>query len=127
MPHPLSAKRHQRFREAVFRRDHGLCTLCGLDCGRLQAVLDSDLYRYHYNEIRKILREHGLPAPARGYRVWQIDHVVPITRGGRTLLSNLRLLCLTCHKAVTKDLKKQLVTVPDKIRDLEINRAHGQS
>lgn len=30
-------------------------------------------------------------------KTWQIDHIVPIMRGGRTKLANLQVLCASCH------------------------------
>jgi len=30
-------------------------------------------------------------------KTWQIDHVIPVFRGGRTKLSNLQVLCAACH------------------------------
>lgn len=35
---------------------------------------------------------------------YEIDHIKPICEGGITVLDNLRLLCLPCHKQVTKEL-----------------------
>lgn len=34
-------------------------------------------------------------------KTWEIDHVVPVYRGGRTKLSNLQLLCSGCHREKT--------------------------
>lgn len=40
---------------------------------------------------------------------WQADHIVPvILDGGECGLSNLRTLCLLCHKRVTKELRAHL-------------------
>ena len=121
-PHPLTAKRSTKFHKQVFERDNGICCICGLDITNYEKLLARWQKKYCFDDIRKILKEHGLPAPKIGYLSWQIDHEKPLARGGQTMLTNLRLLCLTCHKDVTKDLKKQLAALPDKIRDLEINR-----
>lgn len=32
----------------------------------------------------------------------EIDHIVPFSEGGKTVLENLRTLCTACHKARTK-------------------------
>lgn len=32
---------------------------------------------------------------------WQIDHVVPLSRGGTNARSNLQLLCAGCHASKT--------------------------
>lgn len=31
-------------------------------------------------------------------RGWHIDHIVPLSKGGRTALSNLALSCATCNQ-----------------------------
>jgi 5-methylcytosine-specific restriction protein A len=33
---------------------------------------------------------------------WQCDHVVPLSKGGTNDLSNLRILCTSCHQRVTR-------------------------
>ena len=53
------------------------------------------------------LQEHDRwgDGPARGRRAptrWHADHIVPLADGGDWRLSNLRTLCVPCHKAVTK-------------------------
>jgi len=30
-------------------------------------------------------------------KVWQVDHVIPMYRGGKTKISNLQVLCEACH------------------------------
>ena len=32
-------------------------------------------------------------------RAWEIDHIVPLSAGGTDARSNLRPLCVTCHKS----------------------------
>lgn len=66
----------ERRRMVVFKRASGRCESCGVPAGRIA------------------------PSP-RGWRVTaaHVHHVLPIARGGRHGLSNLRLLCVTCHRA----------------------------
>lgn len=43
--------------------------------------------------------------PALSRSLWEMDHVVPVVRGGGSCgLENLRLLCVPCHRAVTREL-----------------------
>jgi len=39
---------------------------------------------------------------------WQADHIVPIAEGGPNELSNLRTLCIRCHQAETRKLRRRL-------------------
>jgi 5-methylcytosine-specific restriction protein A len=41
--------------------------------------------------------------------LWEADHIVPVVEGGGACgLENFRTLCLPCHKAETKALRKRL-------------------
>lgn len=80
-------------RERVLERDRGVCASCGLDC---------------IAEWRRIKRLKGYARPKvladwrLGGRksLWEADHVVPIADGGGECdLSNMRTLCLRCHRA----------------------------
>ena len=121
--HPLSAKRSPRLRQQVFERDKGICALCGLDCGKLDDLLAEWQGKPFYEEVKEILVQHGLPATKIGSPCWHADHIVPIARGGQTTLENLRVLCLQCHQEVTRDLRKQLAKLPEKIINQEISTA----
>lgn len=60
----------------AFERAAGRCEACGMPAGSIA------------------------PGP-RGWRVAvaHVHHVLPISRGGRHGLANLRLLCVKCHSA----------------------------
>ncbi len=34
---------------------------------------------------------------------WQIDHIIPLTRGGKHVIENLQLICIECHKKKTRE------------------------
>lgn len=38
---------------------------------------------------------------------WQVDHVIPMFKGGKTKLSNLQVLCSACHDAKTSPEKSE--------------------
>jgi hypothetical protein len=67
------------FRLVIFERANGKCCRCGTAL--------------------------SFNAPSNN---WQVDHVVPIFRGGQTKLSNLQLLCRVCHDAKTAPEKSEV-------------------
>lgn len=88
-------------RERVLERDRGICAVCRLDC---------------LAELRRIKRLRGpsrLAALAqwnmgRRKSLWDADHIVPVVEGGGECdLSNMRTLCLKCHRAHTAELRKR--------------------
>ena len=89
-------------RERVFERDRGICAACGLDC-----VI----------ELRRVKRLRGAAriraAEEWGMRgrktLWDADHVTPVAEGGGECdLSNMRTLCLKCHRLSTEELRQRL-------------------
>lgn len=90
-------------RERVFERDRGICAQCGLDTERRWR---------HIRRLRgvaraKALAEWGLRSKSRS-SLWDADHIVPVMEGGGECdLSNIRTLCLKCHRAATAELRKR--------------------
>ena len=89
-------------REQVLARDCGICALCGLDC---------------LAEYRRLRRLRGLSKTkalllwkASGRKsLWDADHIVPVVEGGGECdLTNLRTLCLRCHREHTAALRVRL-------------------
>lgn len=64
--------------EEVYKRDNGICYLCGCVC---------DWNDYQYKEG---VRVYGNKYPSR-------DHVIPKSRGGKNEWSNIRLACRLCN------------------------------
>ncbi len=90
-------------REKAFERDRGVCALCGLDTIR------------EFNHIRRLRGSgrarafalHGL-RPGMRRSLWDADHIVPVSEGGGECdLSNIRTLCLRCHRSVTGELRRR--------------------
>src|SRR5579872_5700775 len=74
-------------RDCVLQRDRGICALC-----RLDTVME-------WTRIRRLRRAS----------LWDADHIVPVSEGGGECdLSNLRTLCLKCHRQVTQALRQRL-------------------
>lgn len=91
-------------REQVFARDKGYCAVCRLDTVRAYQWLK----RLAAPVRRKMLIEWGLKSLTRN-SLWDADHILPVAEGGGECdLSNLRTLCLKCHKRVTAELRKRL-------------------
>lgn len=90
-------------RDHVFRRDKGICAMCGLDS------------EAEWLRIRKMpfgrraiaLKQWGLK-PRQRTSLWDADHVLPVSQGGGECdLDNLRTLCLHCHRKVTAELRRR--------------------
>lgn len=91
-------------RERVLARDRGVCARCGVDC----LAAERQLKRLRGVSRLKALREWGLKAGSRK-SLWDADHIVPVVEGGGECdLSNIRTLCLKCHRAVTAELRARL-------------------
>ncbi len=108
----------------VWRRDKGICALCGRDPAPIKATLRGFKARIQdcktYEERRIIeaerqefithLNREGFHLSAHSWGVmdgelWQVDHILPVVEGGGGCgLSNLRTLCTGCHKKETKAL-----------------------
>ncbi len=75
-------------RFAVFRRDNGICALCG-----------KDSFEGQFTAPR---RAHG------SGHLWQADHIIPVVEGGGSCgLDGYRTLCTACHKAETAALSRR--------------------
>jgi 5-methylcytosine-specific restriction endonuclease McrA len=100
-------------RQRVFKRDRGVCALCGVDSALLGKTLKkewgrlklatSDQQRKARAEFR---REYRWFFSRRTY--WDADHIVPVVEGGgECTMANIRTLCVPCHQRVTKDLARR--------------------
>jgi 5-methylcytosine-specific restriction endonuclease McrA len=84
-------------RAQVFARDRGICVLCGLDTEALRR----GKRKLDYRSRLQFEREWGCRR-----NLWDADHVVPVVEGGGECdLSNMRTLCLKCHRQATADLR----------------------
>jgi 5-methylcytosine-specific restriction enzyme A len=87
-------------RAQVFDRDRGVCALCTLDTEALRR----DKRKLDYTARRQFEKDWG------GRRhLWDADHLVPVVEGGGECdLSNMRTLCLKCHREQTAALRSRL-------------------
>jgi len=87
-------------RQKVFERDHGVCAVCGVDTETLR----KNKRKLDYAARRQFEKEWGTRRS-----LWDADHVTPVVRGGGECgLSNMRTLCLQCHRAATAELRRAL-------------------
>lgn len=114
-------------REQVFKRDRGICALCGIDTvAALKTVLQLReqaeaqvpwdgkwAMARAWNEevvrrLNSLLESHGLPPDppwTRTASLWDADHIVPVVEGGGTCgLDGYRTLCVWCHRQETAKL-----------------------
>jgi 5-methylcytosine-specific restriction endonuclease McrA len=98
-------------RERVFQRDKGVCAICRVDC---QAAL-MHLKRSRGTARLKLQSEWGTSANRKS--LWDADHIVPVVEGGGECdLSNMRTLCLRCHRQQTAALRVRLSKSIDNYR-----------
>jgi len=87
-------------RVKVFERDCGVCAICGIDTEALR----KNKRKLDYAARRRFEKEWGSRRS-----LWDADHLVAVVEGGGECgLSNMRTLCLKCHRAATAQLRAQL-------------------
>jgi 5-methylcytosine-specific restriction enzyme A len=92
-------------RECVFERDHGVCAQCGTDT----VAAWNHLKRLRRDRRALLLRQDWGIGNARRSSLWDADHVVPVAEGGGECdLSNIRTLCVRCHRVATAALAARL-------------------
>ena len=108
-------------RNALERRENGICQECGLDTTELDHELKilrslvNHTYRrcskekWHYqNVLRTMLLSmkrcgfNTSPDWGRWSTLWHMDHIVEHAEGGTLEPENLQTLCVACHKKKTK-------------------------
>lgn len=90
-------------RERVWKRDRGVCRLCGFDVGKAERAWR----RRKPRPFDRYARRQWRAARPR----WEADHILPVADGGGLCgLDNYRLLCRSCHLTVTSAWRKARVT-----------------
>jgi 5-methylcytosine-specific restriction protein A len=115
-------------RRQVEHRDRGVCAACGLDTATLEKRLHD--FRNRMFRIKDGARRTKaacrflatLPNPERWKgsihfdfpsgifwrHLWEMDHILPVVEGGGECdLTNLRTLCIPCHKDATAALARR--------------------
>ena len=95
-------------RECVFKRDKGICILCGDDT-KITAKRANELKNNNEKgELTAFLKEKGISLKRKiwkckfGGGLWDADHIIPVKDGGGQCgMDNLRTLCIPCHTKKT--------------------------
>ncbi len=91
-------------RERIFERDRGVCVGCGIDTHAEWIRIR----RMRWARREEALREWGLNRKSRA-SLWDADHILPVVEGGGECdLSNIRTLCLKCHRKAMAELRARL-------------------
>lgn len=90
----------------VAMRDRYICQICKVDCRALKKCLSRMPPSLMLKEGKRLgISQHRLC----GKVLYDIDHIVPVVEGGgMTGPEGLRLLCIPCHKTVTKALRQRM-------------------
>lgn len=112
-------------RHVVWKRDAGVCAACGFDTKRLARVCQraasqawASVNRGRVSSTKRLavwLNRKGFTVGATWHQVsfrttvlWHADHILPLAEGGTNAPSNVRTLCVPCHKAETRALARRL-------------------
>jgi 5-methylcytosine-specific restriction enzyme A len=102
-----------------------VCALCGVDTKKEKQKFEKELkqcpdglsYKERIEFRRGIEEKWAKAGWSPVYGKWyHVDHIIPVAEGGgpqdyprsKDYLTNLRILCLPCHKAETRELRKRL-------------------
>ena len=77
-------------RSVIFKRDNGVCLICGLDTLNRKAVIAKA------NEL-------GRSIPKHRKSFWDTHHEVAVADNGQNSIRNLKTLCLFCHQDATEE------------------------
>jgi len=90
-------------RECVLKRDRAVCAVCQTDTREAWLRLK----RARGERRAEMLAKWNLTKMNRR-TLWDADHIVPVVEGGGECdLSNIRTLCLRCHREVTQALRER--------------------
>ena len=91
-------------REQVFKRDRGRCAICRIDANAAWI----EIKKARGRKRDALLLRWGLKKLLRS-SLWDADHIIPVVEGGGECdLSNLRTLCLVCHREQTRLLRLRI-------------------
>ena len=113
--HELMIRKSNRYlRDCVFKRDHGICSICNKDTKNIAKdllyFLENNLIEYYENLMKEenIHKKRKIWKRKHGGGLWDADHIIPVKEGGGSCgLENIRTLCIKCHKMETKKLAQK--------------------
>ncbi len=94
-------------RDQVFARDRGICSRCHMDTRTAYAMLKKSR-----GAQRKMMMGYWGLTRIHRRSLWDADHIVPVIEGGGECdLSNIRTLCIACHKDATAELRSRMANI----------------
>lgn len=96
-------------RREIWNRDQGVCKTCGVNTLLIRVAYVNERIRRRLaikasekDELVTLLEQLGFHT-SRGVPItWNVDHIVPISKGGSLTMDNSQTLCVPCHKLKTK-------------------------
>lgn len=76
---------------------------------RMGVAFGSDALEGYEEAVELVRKEYPQLVAETGRlrtHAWEIDHLIPVSKGGTTTADNLRSLCHSCHKRKTKRERK---------------------
>ena len=115
--------------EKTFKSKSNHAKYCSKACKDLSTEKTLPKHRYHLSAI--IRKKYGLlPCFSCGWdkAVCDLHHVIPRTKGGRDIESNLVLLCPNCHRLVHNKLIDvfSLPTISSKCRTMSSSEHNSE-
>jgi 5-methylcytosine-specific restriction protein A len=99
----------------IYKRDSGICAICKTDT-RYQKIDIENLKRKSYlvgtpesenEELQLYLKSIKITLKESEKSLWHADHIIPVSKGGgESAVTNIRTLCIRCHKMETKKLRQ---------------------
>jgi len=99
---------------------------------RARYNLACKIFLRRQDQLRKAIEKRRKKMFAAGWptyacmKWWQMDHIVPFSEGGMTVIENVQTLCVLCHKKKTKLWHKERTArgkqKAQEARDLERDR-----
>jgi 5-methylcytosine-specific restriction protein A len=104
-------------RRQVYKRDQGVCALCGLDTKKLESAISTiertakGVHAHRYPELLPAWKAILVALRIGTHRssLWDADHKLEVVKGGGECgLDGMQTLCLWCHRAKTARLATEL-------------------
>lgn len=90
-------------RDCVLKRDKAICAECRADTHEAWLRL-----KRARGERRTLMLAKWGMAKMNRRTLWDADHIVPVVEGGGECdLSNIRTLCVNCHRSATQALRER--------------------
>lgn len=108
-------------RNEVWKRDQGVCAICGVDTAKQRTELRAEFEVHRYTDRPATEKRKAFYARLKTLKIptsrwdtadrqgcWDMDHAMPVSEGGGSCgLDNLRTLCLRCHYQQTRRLRQR--------------------